>query len=371
MDPALQRTLELLLIIGVGLLLQKRLAGRQQLEGLKLVILNVALPATIFLALLKVELKSGLLLLPGLALAFNLAMFLAVRYLLPIFAPLHGAPQQRTLALMLPSLAPGLSCYPFIMAYMDESSLALAALADVGNKFFGLILLYLLAMHWYNQGGRPTDRKAPVVNKLRGLFLSLVREPINLVIGAAIILLIAGLNLESLPGFIAAAMNRFSVMMVALVLLFIGMAVRVSLSDLRTIALLLSWRSGLALLFSSLLLVLLPALTPALVLLIIVFPQSSCSFWPYAHMHLVSEREKADLRTQPTFDNGFAVNLLACSLPFSSGLILLIFNFSEILAHAWVLATAGIVLVTLSLLPRLWQSALRKLRRGIPENVMP
>ncbi|MBC2838558.1 permease [Robiginitalea sp. SC105] len=371
MDPALQRTLELLLIIGIGLLLQRKLGNRMQLDGLKIIILNVALPATIFLALLKVELKPGLLVLPCLALAFNLLMFLAVRFVLPWFAPGEKGPQRRTLAMLLPSLAPGLSCYPFIMAYLDDASLAMAALADVGNKFFGLILLYLLAMHWYNLRSPAATAKAPASKKLRGLFLSLLREPINLVIGAAIILLIAGLNLESLPGFIAATVNRFSVMMVALVLLFIGMAVRVSLSDLRTIALLLSWRSGMALLFSSLMLFLLPALSPALILLVIVFPQSSCSFWPYAHMHLVNTREESESRQGRTFDTGFAVNLLACSLPFSSGIILLAFNFPETIAHAWVLALVGFTLVGISLLPRVWQAALRKLRSAVPENVFP
>ena len=52
--------------------------------------------------------------------------------------------------MLLPSLAPGLSCFPFIIVYLGDEYLALAALADVGNKIFVLILLYMLAMHWYH-----------------------------------------------------------------------------------------------------------------------------------------------------------------------------------------------------------------------------
>ena len=370
MNPALQKTLELLLIIGIGVLLQRKLSGKAQLEGIKVIILNVALPATIFLALLKVELDPSMLFLPALALGFNLFLFVAVRYTLGYFAPGYDGPARRTLAMLLPSLAPGLSCFPFIMAYQDDASLALAALADVGNKFFGLIILYLLAMHWYRARALKKESR-PGAGNLRGLFASLLREPVNLVIGVALILLIAGLDLESLPGVITATVNRFSVMMVALVLLFIGMAVRVSRLDLRDIALLLSWRSGLALLFSAICIFLSPGLAPAWILLLVVFPQSSCSFWPYAHMHLVARLEENQPMARPTFNLDFGVNLLACSLPFSSLMILLIFNFGEFFSDPAMLAGTGATLVFIPLLVRFSLRAFRRVRNGIPENVLP
>ncbi len=370
MNPALQKTLELLLIIGIGVLLQRKLSGKAQLEGVKVIILNVALPATIFLALLKVELDAALLFLPALALGFNLFLFAAVHYTIGFFAPAYDGPARRTLAMLLPSLAPGLSCFPFIMAYQDDSSLALAALADVGNKFFGLIMLYLLAMHWYRARALKKDSRQGAGN-LRGLLASLLREPVNLVIGVALILLIAGLDLESLPGVITATVNRFSVMMVALVLLFIGMAVRVSRTDLRDIAILLSWRSGLALLFSSVCVLLSPGLAPAMVLLLVVFPQSSCSFWPFAHMHLVAKLEENQPVARPTFNLDFGVNVLACSLPFSSLMILLIFNFGEYFTDPALLAGAGAALVLVPLLARFGFRAARRVRNGIPENVLP
>ena len=73
MNFALQNTLELVLVIGLGLLLQKKIA-KQDLKGVKTVILSVALPAVIFVALLKIKLESSLLIFPVLALAFNLIL---------------------------------------------------------------------------------------------------------------------------------------------------------------------------------------------------------------------------------------------------------------------------------------------------------
>ena len=147
MDFALQKTLELLLIIGLGLLLQKKIA-KKDLKGVKTLILSVALPAVIFVALLKIKLESSLLIFPALALSFNLIMLVASKYFLGASLPKEDDSKKRTVMMLLPSLAPGLSCFPFIVVYLGDDSLALAALADVGNKIFGLILLYMLAMHW-------------------------------------------------------------------------------------------------------------------------------------------------------------------------------------------------------------------------------
>jgi hypothetical protein len=86
---------------------------------------------------------------------------------------------------------------------------------------------------------------------------------------------------------------------------------------------------------SSVLLLLLPPQDMALTLLIIVFPQSACSFWPFAHMASVSELEsKADVPAKnKIFDLEFAMNILACSLPFSVMLIVAVYSFGEFFTH--------------------------------------
>jgi len=349
MNFALQNTLELLLIIGLGLLLQKKIA-KQDLKGVKVLILSVALPAVIFVALLKIKLESSLLMFPILALSFNLIMLLASKYFLSASIPKKEDSKKRTIMMLLPSLAPGLSCFPFIVVYLGDDSLALAALADVGNKVFGLILLYMLAMHWYHLRA-VKDLKASTSSKLRSLALALVKEPINMVIIAGLLLLAFGLSMESLPVFIQNIIQKLKILMTPLVLLFIGMAVRIKSGEFGLIVSLLTRRAGITFCLSAIFVFLFPALTPALILLLVVFPQSACSFWPFAHMSAVSALEEDDDQKNPTFDINFAVNILACSLPFSTILIISIFSFSEFFVNPSVLLITGVSMVIVSFAP--------------------
>lgn len=358
MNYALQKTLELLLIIGLGLLLQKKVA-KEDLKGIKTLILSVALPATIFVALLKIELKGTLLIFPLMALVFNFIMAIASKYLLASSLPNNEGAKKRTLTMLLPSLAPGLSCFPFIIVYLGDEYLALAALADVGNKIFVLILLYMLGMHWYHARA-VKDLVATTSSKLKGLFLSMPNEPINLVIIVAIVLLGFGFTLSSLPGFLENTIVKMSLIMTPLVLLFIGMAVRIKFREFGFIFSILMRRAGITLLLSAIFVFLFSALTAPMILFIVVFPQSACSFWPFAHMSAVSTLEEKDEQKKPTFDINFAVNILACSLPFSTILIISIFSFSDFFVNPVVLLVTGIIMMAVTYIPYL----ITKLKRS-------
>ena len=358
MNYALQKTLELLLIIGLGLLLQKKVA-KDDLKGIKTLILSVALPATIFVALLKIELKGSLLIFPLMALVFNFIMAIATKYLLAPSLPNNEGAKKRTLTMLLPSLAPGLSCFPFIIVYLGDEYLALAALADVGNKIFVLILLYMLGMHWYHARA-VKDLVATTSSKLKGLFLSMLNEPINLVIIVAMVLLGFGLTLSSFPEFLENTIVKMSLIMTPLVLLFIGMAVRIKFREFGFIFSLLMRRAGITFLLSAIFVFMFPALAAPMILFIVVFPQSACSFWPFAHMSAVSTLEEKDEQKKPTFDINFAVNILACSMPFSTILIISIFSFSEFFVNPVVLVVTGIIMVTVTYIPYL----ITKLKRS-------
>ncbi|MFT6933905.1 MAG: hypothetical protein ACJAUQ_000283 [Maribacter sp.] len=354
MNFALQKTLELLIIIGLGLLLQKKVA-KQDLKGVKVLILSVALPATIFVALLKIELKGTLLVFPFLALTFNLIMLLASKYFLSVSLPKNENAKKRTLMMLLPSLAPGLSCFPFIVVYLGDDSLALAALADVGNKIFGLILLYMLAMHWYHKRALK-DTIDSSKNKLKSLVLALINEPINIVIVLGLLLLGFGWNLNSLPSFLQNTVLSMKVLMTPLVLLFIGMAVRVKSGEFGIIITMLIRRAGIAFCLSAFVAFSIPSLTPAMLLLLVVFPQSSCSFWPFAHMSAINSMEEKDAHPESTFDVNFGVNILACSLPFSTILIIGIFSFSEFFINPVALFGIGLSALAVSYAPDIFKS---------------
>ena len=76
MNLAVTKTISLLLLILIGFFLQKRIINKEQKTGIKEIILSVALPAIIFISLQKVNFEAEMIILPIMAIIFNLAMFL-------------------------------------------------------------------------------------------------------------------------------------------------------------------------------------------------------------------------------------------------------------------------------------------------------
>lgn len=335
----MEKTVGLLLMIGLGLALQRKVSSSEQLKGLKVLILSVALPATIFVALLNVKLSENMLLLPLAALGINGVLLLAT-YLMKSIFPGLGDARHRTLMLLLPSLAPGLSCFPFIVEYLGDESLALAALADVGNKVFVLLLLYVLAMHWYHKA----HQGASIKSKVTQLMMALVSEPINIVMTLALIMLSFGLSLRSLPTAFAEVILRMSSIMAPLILLFIGLAVKITRKDFTLVLKALIIRSGIMLIISAVLMFFMPELSISMMILVVVFPQSSCSFWPFAHMSAVNTLEEGKGQT---FDINFALSTLAISLPFSTVIVLSAFSFQSTFTNPIYLLIGGGLMIFL------------------------
>jgi len=353
MSVALQKTLSLLLLILIGFLLKQKLLKEEHKKGLKTIILDLALPAMIFVALLKIEINPDLLMLPVLALVFNLVMILVVRYVMPVLGVEANTPAMRTLMLLLPSLAPGLSCFPFLVEYLGDEVLAWGALADIGNKLFVLLISYLLAMHWFYK----KHNLAAVSNgqKIKELLLAMFREPINMVMIVAIALLSFGMTLETLPLFISESIVMLKNMMTPLVLLFIGVAVIFKWDQLRMITSLLIFRSGITFILSGLFVMLVPLPSEAAILLAVVFPQSACSFWPFAHMSAVRglELKNEAMKGNLTFDLELGINVLAVSLPFSTLLILGVFTSGTYFINPYQVLLVGSLLIIIASVPRL------------------
>lgn len=350
MNHALEKTLIFVLLIAAGYFLQSKLKGKQDLNGVKVLILSVILPATIFVALLKINISTTLLLLPAGALALNFGLFYLIRAALPRLGFNDLPADRKTMLLLLPSLAPGLSCFPFVMEYLGDEALAMAALTDVGNKVFVLVILYLIAMNWHYanrkkiSAGQATSRRS----KLTDLGLALLREPVNLVILVAIVMLFFGLNVKSLPSFLETTAVRLAALMTPVVLLFIGMAVKFERREMAMILRGLAFRAGVGLLLSGCALMVLPAMAPAMALLLVIFPQSAVSFWPFAHMSAVDAlREEG---ATPVFNLNLALNVLACSLPFSTVLILGVLSCGELFASPLMVILLGSALLVAPLI---------------------
>lgn len=348
MDINLQKTFLFLLFIGIGLLLKVKLKDKSELAGIKVIILNLALPATIFIALLGVNIEASLLLLPLIALLLNVVLFFMTPLVFPVLGIKRGTPNFRTGQLLVSSLAPGLSCFPFILEYLGDSYLAKAAMADLGNKVFVLLILYLVAMRWHykTQEIQNTSNKA----KLKSLCIAMVSEPVNIFILVALVLLSFGLHMESLPFIVSESLSRLSLLMTPLVLLFIGLSVKIKKRQFAQIISVLLLRAGIVVLLGIGLISLANITIAQDRLLLLAFGLSACSFWPFAHIAAVDAQEKRVLNFRKTFNQNFAINILAISFPLSVVLILgilsagtLFANIDTMLLLATSLITGGLV----------------------------
>lgn len=320
MDINLQKTLLFLLFIGIGILLKVKLKNKSELAGIKVIILNLALPATIFIALIGVNIEASLLLLPLIALLLNVVLFFATPLVFPLLGIKKGSPNYRTGQLLLSSLAPGLSCFPFILEYLGDSYLAKAAMADLGNKVFVLLVLYLVAMRWHykTQEIENTSNRA----KFKSLCIAMVSEPVNLFIIAALILLSFGFHMNNLPFIVSESLSRLSLLMTPLVLLFIGLSVKIKKRQFAQIISMLLLRAGIVVILGIALITAVQINVAQDRLLLLAFGLSACSFWPFAHIAAVDAQEKRVLNFKKTFNQNFAINILAVSFPLSVVLIL-------------------------------------------------
>lgn len=351
MSIALQKTITLLLLIFLGILIRGRFKHASAVSGIKEVILTIALPSTIFIALMKVEMDAAMIIVPLMTLMFNLLLFFTVPLFFSFLGLEKNSPTGRTLMMLIPSLAPGLSCFPFVAEFLGQKSLAMAALADVGNKFFVLIFLYVAALNMFLANGAVEKINFP--SRLKKLLANLVKEPVNVLIIIAIILLAMGWNYSTLPAVITDLMDKTSAMMTPLVLIFIGLAVQLRESRKKLVVSVLFLRAGITMIISCLVITVLHITQPSMALLAVVLPLSSASFWPLAHISAFNDREDQRGLSQErrTFDLELAVLILSFSLPFSTVLILGILSAGTFFVHPLVLLVGGLALIFLGAIP--------------------
>ena len=351
MDLTLHKTLTFLLFIGIGLLLKLKFQSKEELGGIKKIILNLALPATIFIALLGITIDGALVSLPFMALSLNLILFIVFPYLIPFTGIGRDNPNYRTAKLLVPSLAPGLSCFPFILEFLGQESLAKAAMADLGNKVFVLIVLYVIAMNWFYR--KKSSIRTSRSSKLKSLIITMVCEPVNLFICMALALVFFGLTMESLPVFINDALSRLSFIMTPLVLLYIGLAVSIKTKQFIKLASLLLLRAGFVAVLCGLFVFIANIKAQTDILVLLSFGLSACSFWPFSHISLIDAQEKDVPLEQRTFSTSFAINILALSFPLSTLLILAILSSGSLFSSAIPILILGGTLMAVGMVPYL------------------
>ena len=320
MSPVLSKITTFFLLIVLGILLKGKFNGKAEKGALKTYILNVALPATIFISLISINIDTQYFYFPLLAILFNGLIFLASPLILRV-AKIHKNPQKnRTLLLLLPSFAPGLSCFPIINEFLGSEALAKASLFDFGNKIFVLLFLFIFAfrLHHLTQKKQKIESEKPYVTILKSLFL----EPINILIFVAVMILATGNNINTIPPIFVDLISKIKGTLTPLVLIFIGLSVVFNRKVIVEIIPTLFLRAGLCLLIVTVMLQIFAVTIPNDILFFMILSLSSVSFWPFAHMSLIDKIEQKAKVKERTFDIAFGLNYLAYSLPFSTLLIL-------------------------------------------------
>ena len=330
----MEKTISFFILICIGILFRSKVKNKEQTDTIKTLILTIALPAVIFSALLNIDLSHSLIYPPLLVLSLNFILFLSVRWMLPIIMGKIPETNKRTLMLMLPSLAPYLSCFPFLAEFSDDTIIGLAAIADTGNKIFILIFLYFLAMYWAY--GKKIFGKKEKSNKLIDTLL----QPINLSIIIALVASLLGIKLETIPVYFQDSLTYLRNLLTPTIMIFIGLAVKIKGKELRSILGLLLWRSAIAFGLSALAISLFNFNSLSTVLLVVAFPQSSCSFIPYAQMSILSNRQD---KTNALFNQALALSILAISLPFSALTIVWIYSSGDFFVSPLHLAGLSVV----------------------------
>jgi len=325
-DSVAQKSIALMLLIVVGYLLREKFKEPTATGAIRYFILNVALPATIFLSVIEIDTQLNLIRLPSFALGVNLS-FMAIGVLLAstLLKQTEKA-KTRALILLFPSLAPGLTVYPFIEQFLGRSGLAWAALADMGNKLFVLIGLYVLAIYWFQQAN-----VANTATKVKGQWGSIGRflltEPVNFAIVIGVIL--ACLNLGgSLPLALTDAIQKLALCSTPLILFYIGASLNPKSFQFGTILLVLLAKAGVGFLLSAIAIWLLRPQSIEEITLFVALPQASFSLWPLLHASKINSQDSfaAVDRHTPFFDTQFATALLAMSFPFSILILLVVFS---------------------------------------------
>ena len=350
------RIIVFFLLIFLGVLLKKKFSVKSERLGIKNFILNISLPATIFISFISFEVNLDYIFLPFIGIAFNFFIFLLSPLLLKI-SGIHTNPQKsRTLLLLLSSFAPGISCFPIIEEFLGSEYLIKASLLDFGNKLFVLVFLlgFSIHLHKITQGIRKRKNKVQLKTILKNIFF----EPINLVLVTSLLMLSFGFNIDQIPKVLVNFIIRLKDTLTPLVLIFIGLSIIFAKDALKEIIPLLLIRAGICLLMTSTLIHFLGVSNSSENTFYLIIALSSVSFWPFAHMAVIHKIEKNENSKKRTFDITFGLNFLAYSLPFSTILILLLIsntdklkNFSSLFVFSLFMILIGFLIIWINSKP--------------------
>merc|ERR1740129_1980537 len=309
-SEGVQKALSFFVIGAIGTYLRPEYSGimkPQFIQGVQTLV-----PALIFKSLASVTMSTQVLAYPAFGAALVLFQY-AMAWVMSTVVYGRSAKlgvMRRSTAQVIWSMAPALSSFAFIKEFVGSAAVGTAALIDLPNKFFVLIVFPLLLKAWAPAGGSSTEEKSSSASA--GGLLKALTEPFNVAILGGLAMAATGTKIAKLgPAGMAVSMLAEAVTPVLFLLL--GLKLNIKGSTPALCATLLLLRHGsIALAMSALFTIAGPAIAPGAALALVVMSQSAVSVVGAGQLN------KAVAAGVPGYTTEVGFDLLGYSFPFTT-----------------------------------------------------
>ena len=331
-----------LILFFIGVWLKWRFKDDLNFKTIKIIMMQVFLPAVIFYLILTnkteiAELNFWNVIIATLGL--NVLTFIFARFILPGLLPGLGRKIINTNAVMLSAYAPCVTVVPIAAAISTNANATYAALFDIGDKFFIFIVLFAYISI------QVQEKNKNLISSAWFFFRKIILQPINLALITSLLLSSQGIQFDDLNPVLQQVIIDIKNPLLILIPIFIAGVVKFENFSTKLLSVLMC-KYGFGLLVSSAFLYAFPNIISAdLGLLVITAPLASSSLWAKQNLMEFSQE-----RINHKFDLQFADDLFTNSFGISLILNFTIFSVGDSFVNPYWLLVGGISLITLSML---------------------
>ena len=327
----------------IGLWLKNKFKEELSFKSIKIVMMQVFLPAVIFYLILTNKegiSENGLWMIIVATLALNFVTFGFAKFILPKLLPSLGKKINNTNAVMLSAYAPCITVVPIAAAVSTNINATYAALFDIGDKFFIFVILFAYISL------QVQEKSAGFLHNASYFLKKIILQPINLALILSLVLVSQNIVFADLPSVVQQVIVDIKAPLLILIPIFIAGVV--SFENLsQTLVSVLMYKYGFGFVVSAVFLLLFPGvITAGLGLLVVTAPLASSSMWAKQNL-MEFNKEKVSQK----FDLDFADDLFTNSFGISLILNFMIFSIGESVVNPNLLLILGACLmVTASML---------------------
>jgi len=304
----------------IGLWLKHKFKEELSFKSIKIVMMQVFLPAVIFYLILTNKegiSENGLWMIVVATLALNFLTFGFAKFILPKLLPGLGKKIINTNAVMLSAYAPCITVVPIAAAISTNVNATYAALFDIGDKFFIFVILFAYISL------QVQEKSSGLLHSASFFLKKIVLQPINLALFLSLILSSQNVVFDDLPSVVQQVIVDIKAPLLILIPIFIAGVVSFE-NVSKTLLSVLMYKYGFGFVVSAIFLLLFPGVISAgLGLLVVAAPLASSSMWAKQNlMEFDNEKvsEKFDLDfADDLFTNSFGISLILNFLIFSIG----------------------------------------------------